>query len=146
MPANLAKMRAGIALDDADRGPWLDALRPALDEAVVAGRSAVVACSCLRRSYRERLLGGLSRVAVVFLHASADVLYDRIAQRTDHYMPAALLDSQLDALEPPAPVIAAEPFAFEPWTDRALFLRSTEPVERLVAEVLRRLDDGARTG
>lgn len=139
-PANVAKMRAGIALEDADRMPWLRALRQALDDATAAGRSVVVACSALRRFYREVLLGGLPRSAMVFLAGAEDLLHDRVAQRSLHFMPAELLHSQLDALEPPARLGAHVRLRFSPWTDRALFVDAASPVAAIERAVLDRLD------
>jgi gluconokinase len=139
-PANVAKMRAGIALDERDRAPWLAALRRAVEDAAVAGRSIVVACSALRRPYREALLDGLPRVATVFLAGAQHLLHDRVAQRSGHYMPAELLDSQLTALEPPARLFARDPLRFGPWTDRALFVDAASPVAEIERAVLDRLD------
>lgn len=139
-PANVSKMRAGIALDDEDRAPWLAALHQALVDAAGAGRSVVVACSALRRIYREKLLHGLPHVAIVYLEGAQDLLYDRMSERTDHYMPAELLDSQLDTLEPPTPLTDTEPLQFGPWTDRALVVDAASPVDEIVEAVTGRLD------
>jgi gluconokinase len=100
---NVAKMRAGLPLTDADRGPWLDAIGAWMDERIAAGESAVVACSALKRSYRDRLLAGRPEARIVFLDASPEELHDRIATRPGHFFPAKLLTSQLAALERPAP-------------------------------------------
>ena len=99
--AAVAKMRGGEALTDADRWPWLDRLGRALGNAATAG-CAVAACSALRRCYRERLgaaAGG--RVRFVLLDATREELARRLSERPGHYMPASLLDSQLDTLERP---------------------------------------------
>lgn len=100
-PVNVAKMRRGLPLDDADRGPWLDALALMLATAVSHGPQTVLACSALRRRYRQRL--GLPRqgVRLVHLAGSPELLRERVEQRAGHFMPAALLDSQLATLEPP---------------------------------------------
>jgi gluconokinase len=100
---NVAKMRAGLPLTDADRAPWLDAIGTWMDKQIASGESAVVACSALKRSYRERLLSGRPEARIVFLDASPEELHDRIATRPGHFFPAKLLTSQLAALEPPAP-------------------------------------------
>jgi gluconokinase len=100
---NVAKMRAGLPLTDADRGPWLDAIGDWIDQRIAAGESAVVACSALKRSYRDRLLHGRPEVRMVFLDASPEELHDRIATRPGHFFPAKLLTSQLAALERPTP-------------------------------------------
>ncbi len=107
-PANVAKMHGGTPLTDADRWPWLDAIRAWIDARLAGdehadGGHGVVACSALRRAYRERLGVGRNGVAVVFLHADRALLADRLVRRKGHFMPPALLDSQLATLEPPAP-------------------------------------------
>ena len=97
---NVAKMRAGIPLDDEDRWPWLRAVAEWIGERERAGRSVVVTCSALRRSYRDVLRDG--HPSVWFAHVTVDpeVLRERLSRRTGHYMPASLLDSQLATLEP----------------------------------------------
>jgi gluconokinase len=103
-PANRAKMAAGVALDDADRGPWLESVAGVIAAWAAAGAGGVVACSALKRRYRERLRaaagGGL---ALVWLDVDAASLARRLAARRGHYFPPGLLDSQLAALEPPGP-------------------------------------------
>jgi carbohydrate kinase (thermoresistant glucokinase family) len=99
--ANLAKMSVGVPLTDADRGPWLAAIGAWMDERVAAGQSAVVACSALRRAYRDTLLGGRPEVRMVFLQVSHDRDAARLTARRGHFFPAALLDSQFAALEMP---------------------------------------------
>lgn len=94
--ANVVKMAAGAPLDDEDRWPWLDRVGARLaDEPRV-----VVACSALRRAYRDRLRAAQPDVVFVHLDASRDVLARRAASREDHFMPPSLLDSQLSTLEP----------------------------------------------
>ena len=99
-PANVAKMRAGIPLDDADRAPWLQRLADWIGEQEAAGESCVLTCSALARRYRDALRVGNESVWFVHVDVPADVLAERLAARTGHYMPASLLDSQLAALEP----------------------------------------------
>lgn len=103
--ANIAKMSAGIPLDDADREPWLDTIGAwARDRARSAtGLAGVVSCSALKRGYRDRLRA--SAHGLFFLHLTGDraLVADRLAQRRDHFMPSALLDSQYAALEPLEP-------------------------------------------
>jgi gluconokinase len=99
--ANLAKMTAGVPLTDADRGPWLAAIGTWMDEHVAAGQSAVVACSALRRAYRDALLGGRPAARMVFLQVSHADDVARLTARRGHFFPAALLDSQFAALEMP---------------------------------------------
>jgi gluconokinase len=100
-PANVAKMAAGTPLDDADRGPWLDAIARWIDATREAGKHGVVACSALKRSYRLRLARGRHDVCFVYLKGSYDLIAERMARREAHYMPLALLRSQFDALEEP---------------------------------------------
>jgi len=94
--ANVAKMAAGIPLDDADREPWLDAIG-----SVLADRPVVVACSALKRAYRDRLRAAAPRLELVFLDGDRELLAARMAARPGHFMPTSLLDSQLATLEPP---------------------------------------------
>jgi gluconokinase len=101
--ANVAKMRAGIPLTDADREPWLHAITDWMDERIAAGQSAVVTCSALKRAYRDQLLAGRPMATMVFLQVSREVLEQRLMARPDHFFPEKLLDSQLAALEPPTP-------------------------------------------
>jgi gluconokinase len=95
--ANVAKMAAGTPLTDADREPWLRLVRDRVDE---LGTDVVVTCSALRRSYRDVLRTGRARVRFVHLAGTADLLGARMGARTDHFMPASLLTSQIDTLEP----------------------------------------------
>jgi gluconokinase len=96
-PANVAAMRAGRPLTDADRDPWLRAIRDAME---TAGGSTVVTCSSLRRSYRDILRTADGRVRFVHLVVPAAELERRLAARQGHFMPATLLASQLATLEP----------------------------------------------
>lgn len=97
--ANIAKMSAGIALQDADRWPWLDVIGGTL---AANAYGAVASCSALKRVYRDRLRAAAGRpVAFVFLELSRIELERRMRLRQGHFMPATLLDSQLATLEPP---------------------------------------------
>jgi len=100
--ANVEKMAAGVPLTDADRAPWLSILADLLADRHARGISTVLACSALRRAYRERLRSALpsGESFVLMLTAGADVLRPRIEARRGHYMPASLLESQLSTLEP----------------------------------------------
>jgi len=101
--ANIAKMRAGVPLADADRQPWLHAITDWMDERIATGQSAVVTCSALKRAYRDQLLIGRPAATMIFLQVSRAVLEQRLMARHGHFFPEQLLDSQLAALEPPAP-------------------------------------------
>jgi gluconokinase len=101
--ANVAKMRAGIPLTDADREPWLHAITSWMDEQIAAGQSAVVTCSALKRVHRDQLLSGRPMATMIFLQVSREVLKERLLSRPDHFFNEKLLDSQLAAFEPPAP-------------------------------------------
>jgi gluconokinase len=101
--ANVAKMKAGIPLTDTDRQPWLRAVAEWMDARIADGEPAVVTCSALKRAYRDLLLAGRPTATLVFLQAGRDVLDRRLMARHDHFFPEKLLDSQLAALEPPAP-------------------------------------------
>jgi carbohydrate kinase (thermoresistant glucokinase family) len=101
--ANVAKMHAGIPLTDEDRAPWLRALADWMDAQIAAGRSCVLACSCLKRAYRDLLLSGRPAAQMVFLHVDRDILERRLAARQGHFFPQKLLASQLHSLEPPIP-------------------------------------------
>jgi carbohydrate kinase (thermoresistant glucokinase family) len=101
--ASIAKMTAGIPLTDEDRQPWLQAMGDWMDTQIAAGRSCVLACSALKRAYRDRLLAGRPSVLMIFLDVDKNVLAERLAARHGHFFHEQLLQSQLDALEPPAP-------------------------------------------
>ncbi|MGA5065221.1 gluconokinase, GntK/IdnK-type [Streptomyces exfoliatus] len=98
-----ARMAAGRPLTDSDRGPWLDAIGEWMDQAIAAGRRAVVTCSALKRAYRDKLLAGRPGVLLVYLHGSRELLESRLAGRRGHFFPADLLDSQLAVLQEPEP-------------------------------------------
>ncbi|HLM05959.1 MAG TPA: gluconokinase [Blastococcus sp.] len=97
--ANVAKMRAGTPLVDDDRWPWLRSLAGWIGEREQAGRSVVVTCSALKRSYREVLCEGHPSVWFAHVTVDPDVLRDRLEKRTGHYMPSSLLESQIATLE-----------------------------------------------
>ncbi len=123
--ASIAKMRAGLALDDDDRWPWLDRLGAAIGSAVREDGISLAACSALKRRYRERLerAAGVP-LLFVLLDGERDEIAARIAGRKDHYMPPSLLDSQFAALERPAA------------DEHALALHCYAPIEDLGNEVL----------
>jgi gluconokinase len=98
-PANVAKMSAGIPLDDDDRWPWLDAIAAWIKVKTKSGEPGIVTCSALKKSYRDRLRG--PNVIFVFINGPRAVIEARMASRKRHYMPLSLLESQLATLEPP---------------------------------------------
>lgn len=109
---SIARMRRRIALTDEDRAPWLGRIHAAMTAADREGRNVVVACSALRESYRQVLATGIGRVVFVYLDAPASLLHERLRHRTGHFMPEALVESQLATLEAPADAVrvdAAEP-------------------------------------
>jgi gluconokinase len=98
--ANVEKMRRGVPLTDVDRDPWLAALRSLIANWIAARKNAVLACSALKRTYRERLQVN-DGVRLVYLKASHDLLSQRLLERRDHYMKQPMLESQLATLEEP---------------------------------------------
>jgi gluconokinase len=101
--ANVAKMRQGIPLDDDDRWPWLQSIADWIGEREAAGEHAVVACSALKRTYRDLLSSGHPSVWFAHLTAPEAELDRRLRSRPGHYMPASLLPSQLQTLQPLEP-------------------------------------------
>jgi gluconokinase len=99
--ANVEKMRAGIPLTDADRAGWLDRLAEQLAQGVERDEHPVLACSALRRRYRDRLRQAVPELGFVFLELQRDEAARRVQARQGHYMPASLIDSQFATLEPP---------------------------------------------
>lgn len=98
-PENIAKMSAGLPLNDQDRRPWLLAIQTFMRAENAAGRSAVIACSALRQQYRDLLLFGDPQVRFAHLHGSRDLIAARLGERKGHFMPATLLESQFATLE-----------------------------------------------
>lgn len=128
-PANVEKMRTGIALSDADRWPWLERYARALTAAAHESGGAVGACSALRRAYRDCLVGRAAEpILFVHLHGERELIAARIARRQHHYMPASLLDSQFEALEVPAE------------DENALVVSIDAPVPQIVEAILRRVE------
>ena len=101
--ANVEKMAAGHPLDDDDRWPWLRTIGGWIDQREATGRSVVVTCSALKRSYRDLLRQGRPSVWFAHVTADAELIRERMERRTGHYMPASLLDSQLATLQPLEP-------------------------------------------
>jgi gluconokinase len=101
-PANVAKMAAGHPLTDADRAPWLAECGDWLLAQRALDRPAILACSALKRSYRDELRRRVPDLRIVYLTGERDLLLERIGKRQGHFFPATLLDAQLADLEPPA--------------------------------------------
>jgi gluconokinase len=101
-PANIAKMESGVPLTDEDRQPWLDRLRELIEHCLVAGRNAVVACSALKKAYRDCLRVS-DDVKVVFLRGNRRKISEQLQHRHGHFMNPVLLDSQFEDLEEPQP-------------------------------------------
>jgi gluconokinase len=132
--ANIAKMSAGIALDDADRAPWLAAIAAWIDIQAAAGKPGVVTCSALKRAYRDILTTGRPQVRIVYLRGSKSLIAARLAARTGHFMPPSLLDSQFATLEEPTPA------------EGAIVIDIDQPVAAQVADIVRALGEpGGRT-
>jgi carbohydrate kinase (thermoresistant glucokinase family) len=101
--ANVAKMHAGIPLTDADRQPWLESVAAWIDRQRSQRQPGIITCSALKRSYRRIVVGDRPEVRLVYLRGSRDVMASHLARRSGHFMPASLLQSQIDTLEEPGP-------------------------------------------
>ena len=102
-PANVEKMRAGHPLTDDDRAPWLAKIADWVDARLDAGENGIVTCSALKHAYRDLIDRRGRGVVFVFLTGSRETIAGRLAARQGHFMPAGLLQSQFETLEPPAP-------------------------------------------
>jgi gluconokinase len=129
-PANVAKMSAGTPLTDTDRWPWLHAIATVIDTWRADGTNGIVTCSALKRAYRAILIGDRHDVRLVFLAGDKPLIAARMAARTGHFMPPALLDSQFATLEPPGP------------DEDAITADIAAPPEVLVADLARRIGAG----
>src|SRR5687767_12363443 len=121
---NIAKMANGTPLNDSDRAPWLAALHALISTSLKEDCPGVLACSALKKSYRQQLLEGNEEVQFVYLKGSYDLIWSRISQRKDHYMKPQMLQSQFQALEEPT---------------NALTVNIAKPVEDIVQEILQYL-------
>lgn len=128
-PENVAKMAAGEPLQDADRRPWLAKLHRLIVSSIRQGKTAVVACSALKRDYRRQLAGGTPAVTFVFLQGSYALIEARMRAREDHFMGAQMLRSQFETLEAPR-------------ADEALVVNVDKAsVEQIVERIVVALDD-----
>jgi gluconokinase len=133
--ANIDKMSRGLPLDDDDRWPWLAAIARWIDERRELAAPAIVSCSALKRAYRDRIVGIRRDVRLVYLHGDRGLIRRRLSARKHHFMPAALLDSQLGVLE--------EPGADE----RAVIVDVAMSPRKVVAAIIDELGlEGAREG
>jgi gluconokinase len=112
--ANVDKMHSGIPLTDEDRWPWLHAVAARIDKTRRSGGHDVIACSALKRRYRDVLIGDRDDVRLVYLKGEEALIARRLATRHEHFMPRSLLHSQYEALEEPGPeenpiVVSIEP-------------------------------------
>lgn len=118
------RMAAGVPLGDAERDPWIARLVDEISHRAASGERVVLACSALRRQHRERLLGAAPEVVLVHLEVGREELARRLAGRVDHFMPAELLESQLDSLEHPS-------------TEHHAVVDGEAPIDSVVDEILR---------
>jgi len=126
-PANIAKMKSGTPLDDADRGPWLAKVGGWISVQLTAGRSGVITCSALKRTYRSTIIGGRDDVILVYLKGSEKLIARRLGRRGDHFMPASLLASQIATLQ--APGVRENP----------IVVQIDQPVEAQVEDIVEAL-------
>lgn len=131
-PANVEKMSAGHPLTDEDRWPWLRAIASEIDRLSEAGQRAVVACSALKRAYRDILVHDRDDVRIVFLDGSQQLIAKRLEARKGHFMPPGLLESQFETLEPPQP------------DERPVRVSVDASIEAIVDDIVRQLDLVAR--
>lgn len=126
--SNVAKMSAGQPLTDADRWPWLQAIADEIDCLSAAGERAVIACSALKRAYREVLVHGRDDVRLVLLDGTQDLIAARLDARKGHFMPPGLLASQFRTLERPKA------------DERPIIVSINAPVEHIVDEIVTQLE------
>jgi gluconokinase len=125
--SNVAKMSAGHPLSDEDRRPWLQAIADEIDRVAAAGERAVVACSALKRTYRDILVHDRDDVRIVFLDGTEALIADRLAARKGHFMPPGLLVSQFKTLERPDA------------SERPIIVSIDAPVDAIVDDIVRQL-------
>ncbi len=125
--ANVNKMQSGIPLNDEDRLPWLHIVAGVIEGHITSNRPVVIACSALKRKYRDILVHGRHDVRLVYLKGTRNVIAARTTHRKGHFMPPSLLDSQFDALEEPA------------LDEHAAIVDIDAPVDAIVNEIVRQL-------
>jgi gluconokinase len=125
-PQNVAKMAAGHPLDDQDRAPWLERLRGLIHKQLTQENNAVLACSALKRAYRDRLRQGNPGLRFIYLQGDFGLIWERMQARSGHYMQASMLRSQFADLEPPKP-------------EEAQAVSIDQPVSNIIEEILQAL-------
>jgi ribose 5-phosphate isomerase A len=130
--ANVAKMQAGIPLKDPDRQPWLERVAAWIDDQRVKKQPGIITCSALKRSYRQIIIGDRPEVRLIYLRGSRDLIAQRLAGRSGHFMPASLLQSQIDTLEEPGP------------DEDPLTVDVKAPASQIAEEIIRLLGASAR--
>jgi gluconokinase len=126
--SNVEKMRTGTPLTDEDRWPWLQAIADEIDRLSASGKRAVIACSALKRAYRDKLVHGRDDVRIVFLDGTQDLIANRLAARKGHFMPSDLLASQFRTLERPTA------------NEQPITVSIDAPVERIVDDIITQLN------
>jgi len=121
------KMKQAIPLNDQDRQPWLEAMRSAMDQWLMAGQNIVLACSALKSSYRQVLHLQDSQVQFIYLQGSFELIYKRLKHRQNHFMKESLLRSQFETLEEPTPA-------------EAIYIDASQSPEVIVQEVINQLN------
>ena len=132
--ANVAKMHAGIPLTDADRQPWLERVAAWIDDRRAKKQPGIITCSALKRSYRQAIIGDRPEVRLIYLRGSRDLIAQRLAGRSGHFMPATLLQSQFDVLEEPDP------------DEDPLTVDVKAPASQIAEEIIRLLGASATVG
>ena len=134
-PSNVAKMSAGQPLTDEDRWPWLQAIADEIDRVCKESGHVVIACSALKRAYRDVLVHGRNDVRIIYLNGTQELIASRLSLRKDHFMPPGLLASQFKTLEPPEareiPVIVSIDASVEAIIDDAIRQLKLTSAERV---------------
>jgi ribose 5-phosphate isomerase A len=132
--ANVAKMQAGIPLTDPNRQPWLERVAAWIDDQRVKKQPGIITCSALKRSYRQIIIDDRPEVRLIYLRGSRDLIAQRLAGRSGHFMPASLLQSQIDTLEEPGP------------DEDPLTVDVKAPASQIAEEIIRLLGASATVG
>jgi ribose 5-phosphate isomerase A len=127
-------MHAGIPLTDADRKPWLEAVAAWIDGQRAKRQPAIITCSALKRSYRRMIIGDRLELRLIYLRGSRDIIAERLTGRHGHFMPASLLQSQIDTLEEPGP------------DEDPLVVDVGPPADQIAAEIIHALGASAAVG